>query len=128
VSSKPADQSAPRVEKTIFAGQDAWIKRPEAERSTFFSGLHRLLARALPKVLRPTNAVGGMAALTAEAARLRDFRSAGLPVPEVLEETSAHIVLADCGPKLRTLLRKTPDRRVIRKFTCSILKKTPAHT
>ncbi|MCF2870860.1 hypothetical protein L0664_07255 [Octadecabacter sp. G9-8] len=101
--------SAARVEKTTFAGRDAWIKRPEAERSTFFSGLHRVLARVLPKVLRPTNAVGGMAALRGEAARLRDFHAAGLPVPEVLDETGDHIVLADCGVTLRSQLRAITD-------------------
>lgn len=97
------------MERIVFEGRDAWIKRPEAERSTFFSGLHRVLSRALPKVLRPTNAVGGAAALAAEAARLRDFHAAGLPVPHVLEETADHIVLADCGATLRTHLRATQD-------------------
>jgi tRNA A-37 threonylcarbamoyl transferase component Bud32 len=97
------------VERTVFDGQDAWIKRPEGQRSTFFSGLHRVLSRALPKALRPTNAVGGIAALADEAARLRDFHRAGLPVPQVLEETADHIVLADCGATLRTHLRGLKD-------------------
>jgi tRNA A-37 threonylcarbamoyl transferase component Bud32 len=109
VSAQQKTPSLARVEKTTFAGRDAWIKRPEAERSTFFSGLHRVLARALPKVLRPTNAAGGMAALQGEAARLRGFHAAGLPVPEVLEETGEHIVLADCGVTLRNQLRATKD-------------------
>jgi hypothetical protein len=93
----------------VFEGRDAWIKRPEAERSTVLSGLHRIVGRLLPKVLRPTNAVGGAAALKAEAARLRDFHVAGLPVPEVLEEADDHIVLADCGATLRTHLKAMPD-------------------
>lgn len=85
--SQQPDKPAPRVERIVFEGRDAWIKRPEPERSTFFSGLHRVSSRALPRVLRPTNALDGPAALRAEAARLRDFHAAGLPVPEVLEDT-----------------------------------------
>jgi hypothetical protein len=108
VSQQP-DKPAPRVERIVFEGRDAWIKRPEPERSTFFSGLHRVLSRALPRVLRPTNALDGPAALRAEAARLRDFHAAGLPVPEVLEDTGQHIVLSACGATLRAHLRATSN-------------------
>lgn len=107
--SQQPDKPAPRVERIVFEGRDAWIKRPEPERSTFFSGLHRVLSGALPRVLRPTNALDGPAALRAEAARLRDFHAAGLPVPEVLEDTGQHIVLSDCGATLRTHLRATSN-------------------
>ncbi|MCW1952430.1 MAG: hypothetical protein KIH44_013805 [Octadecabacter sp.] len=106
-SQTPADQ--PRVERVRFDGQDAWCKRPEAARSSIFTSLHRILDRVLPKVMRSTNAVGGIDALHGEAKRLRVFDVKGLPVPKVLQETEEHLVLSDCGAQLRGHMRVSSD-------------------
>ncbi|SMX44230.1 phosphotransferase [Octadecabacter ascidiaceicola] len=104
-----ASADKPRVERVCFDGQDAWVKRPEGARSSIFTSLHRVLDRIFPKAMQSTNAVGGMEALHGEAARLRLFATKGLPVPTVLDETDAHLVLSDCGIQLRGHMRAISD-------------------
>ena len=110
-SSEIVEPSAdkPRVERVHFDGQDAWCKRPEEARSNIFTSLHRVLDRILPSVMQSTNAVGGMDALRGEAKRLRVFDAAGLPVPKVLQETTEHLILTDCGVQLRGHMRANSD-------------------
>lgn len=105
----PTDPTPPRIARITHKGQSAWIKRPEAARSSRFTGIHRLIARALPLALAPTNASGGMDALRTEAARLHTFGDAGLPVPAVLAVADDHIVLADAGAQLRRYLSNLHD-------------------
>ena len=100
------DASLPRVEQVTFASHSAWCKRPEPARESRFRAVHSVISLILPKVLRPTNALGGMEALRAEAERLQSFASLGLPVPQVLSITDGHIILSDCGTQMRHHLRK----------------------
>lgn len=45
-----------------------------------------------------------MESLLSEANRLKRFAAASIPVPEVLDVATDHIVLSDCGSQLRTVL------------------------
>lgn len=108
----------PRIERTDRNGLTCWIKRPERERRSIFYSLHRLIARHLPPLLKPTNSAGGMTALRQEAERLQMFAGAGFPVPEVLESADDHILLSDCGEQLRIVLDQADEdekRRLIRR-------------
>ncbi|GHA54860.1 hypothetical protein GCM10008927_20850 [Amylibacter ulvae] len=100
---------APRIEKTTFNGQSAWIKRAEQHRESRFVFLHRVLGKLLPAALQPTNAAGGFEAILSEAKRLTEMAQAGIPVPVVLHQGSDHVVLSDCGRQLRAVLRETHD-------------------
>lgn len=108
------DTSLPRIEKILFEGKSAWIKRPEAQRSNVFSFLHRCLGFFLPAALQPTGARGGMASLLDEATRLTAFAAASVRVPQVLEVSGDYIILSDCGPQLRSVLRRTDNRDEVR--------------
>lgn len=104
-----SDNSAPRISRTVFDGKDAWIKRPEDRRSNVFSFLHWCLGFFLPTALQPTGAQGGMESLQDEAERLTLFAAASIKVPIVLEMSSDHIVLSDCGHQLRDILAATAN-------------------
>ncbi len=106
-----SEKTAPRIEKTLFEGKPAWIKRPEERRSSFYSFVHKGLSNFLPAALRPTGSGGGMPGLLQEAARLRAFAKASVRVPDVLEITDAHIVLSDSGKQLREVLRQSDSRQ-----------------
>lgn len=105
------DKTPPRIEKTLFEGKPAWIKRPEEQRSNLFSFLHRYLGFFLPAALQPTGARGGMPSLLDEATRLKTFKAASVRVPDVLKTAEDHIILADCGPQLRRTLQATTDKQ-----------------
>lgn len=100
----------PRIEKTVFEGKPAWIKRPESPRSGIFTVVHKALSYFLPAALQPTGSGGGLAGLRQESARLRAFSAASVRVPDVLEITDDHIVLSDCGLQLREVLRQSDDK------------------
>lgn len=104
-----SETTAPRIEKIQFEGKPAWIKRPEAQRSNFYSSLHKGFRYFLPAALQPTGAKGGMPSLLQEAARLKAFAAASVRVPEVFEIADEHIVLSDCGPQLRHILQHSDD-------------------
>lgn len=103
--------AGPRTERTVYLGQPAWIKRAEPARRSVFIHLHWLLRPLLPSVLWPTNSVGGMEGLHAEAERLAAFGAAGLSVPAVLMVAEDHLVLSDTGEPLHcTLVESGSDR------------------
>lgn len=98
----------PRVEKSTYDGHSVWIKRPEQTRTSRFVLIHRFLARVLPTVLQPSNAVGGMQALRSEAERLTKFAELDIPAPKVLSVGDDHIILSDSGLQLRRTISKLP--------------------
>ena len=99
-----------RIEKTVFDGKPAWIKRPEEPRSGIFTFVHKGLSHFLPAALQPTGSGGGLAGLLQESARLRAFSAVSVRVPEVLEITDDHIILSDCGFQLREMLRQSDNK------------------
>lgn len=103
----------PRTEKTLYNEKRAWIKRPEKGRSDITTFLHSCVAFLLPTVLKPTSSAGGMAGLLAEAERLNLFSAKSIAVPEVLEITDDSIILSDCGPHLRHVLKTTVDQKEV---------------
>lgn len=106
-----SDKTAPRIEKTLFEGRPAWIKRPEQQRSGFYSFVHKGLSHFLPAALQPTGAGGGMPSLLQEAARLKAFAAASVRVPDVLDVTDDYIVLSDSGLQLREVLRQSDSKQ-----------------
>ena len=109
----PSTIAGPRTEKTLYHEQSAWIKRPEKGRSDITTFLHSCIGFLLPTVLQPTSSAGGMEGLLEEANRLKVFFANSVPVPQVLEITDNHIVLSDCGPHLRHVLKTTGDRKEV---------------
>lgn len=95
----------PRTEMTLYKDQKAWIKRPEKRRSGFVSFLHSCVSHFLPAVLQPTGSKGGMAGLLEEADRLKQFAARSIVVPKLLDVTDDCIILSDCGPHLRHVLK-----------------------
>jgi tRNA A-37 threonylcarbamoyl transferase component Bud32 len=104
-----SETTAPRIEQIQFEGKPAWIKRPEAQRSNFYSSLHKGFRYFLPAALQPTGAQGGMSSLLQEAARLKAFAALSVRVPQVYEIADEHIVLSDCGLQLRHILQHSDD-------------------
>lgn len=109
----------PRTERTLYNDENAWIKRPEKRRSDIVSWLHSSISFFLPSVLQPTGSKGGMAGLLEEADRLKNFSALSVVVPEVLTVTNDSIILSDCGPHLRHVLKTTSDKQDVE----SLLKK-----
>ncbi|MEP0521741.1 MAG: hypothetical protein ABJO09_19110 [Hyphomicrobiales bacterium] len=103
----------PRTERTLYNEQSAWIKRPEKQRSDFVSFLHKSVSIFLPTVLKPTLATGGLAGLLEEADRLKNFSAKSVVVPEVLNVSDDSIILSDCGPHLRHVLKTTSDKKEV---------------
>lgn len=112
----PSGDAGPRIERTLFEGRDAWIKRPEKPRSNGFSFLHSCLGFFLPDALQPTGSQGGMQGLLDEADRLKTFAAASVRVPSVLEVTDDYIVLSDCGTQLRQILHEASDAKDVQKW------------
>ncbi|PYF10972.1 hypothetical protein C8J30_10366 [Rhodobacter viridis] len=90
--------SARRIEKTFVAGQPGWVKRVEQV------GLRLRLQKGDPRRL-----------FEAERSAYLSLQDAHLPFPKVLAEGPDHFVLADAGPTVRSLLRRSgseaPDVR-----------------
>lgn len=114
----------PRTEKTLFNEKSAWIKRPEKPRSDITTFLHSCIGVFLPTVLQPTSSAGGMEGLLAEAERLKMFSAKSISVPELLEITDDSIILSDCGPHLRHVLKTMDDQnevlRLLEKATSNL--------
>lgn len=108
--------AAPRTERTLYNEKKAWIKRPEKRRSNVVSLLHSCVSPFLPTVLQPTVSQGGMAGLLEEADRLKQFSAKSIVVPEVLDVTNDSIILSDCGPHLRHVLKTTSDKRDVERL------------
>lgn len=104
------ETTLPRVEKIIFNGQSAWVKRPEVKRNSIFVFLHSVLEFFLPKVLYRTGASGDMQAIKSEAERIKKFEDAALPVPRILDLNEERLILLNVGNQLRKVLRGSKDR------------------
>lgn len=86
------------------AGKRYWIKRA---RPTGSNPLHRIawyLTR-LP-LLVPVLRQNAAQALRHESSKLQRLKSAGLPVPEVVERNDGYFVLEDAGPSMHSALRE----------------------
>jgi tRNA A-37 threonylcarbamoyl transferase component Bud32 len=106
-----ATDSLPRVQRV----ERGWIKRAEPTTKNPWQPTARFMTRLLPwPLLRSTATTGDRQSVIAEAERLRAWKSAGLPVPELLEATPDHILTADAGQPLRGWLRTeiSPARRL----------------
>lgn len=108
--------AGPRTERTLYNDESAWIKRPEKRRSNVVGLLHSWVGLFLPDVLQPTGSQGGMAALLEEADRLKRFSANSIAVPVVLGVTQDSIILSDCGPHLRHVLKTTSNRQEMDKL------------
>lgn len=95
----------PRVERVARG----WLKRAEPEPKNPWRKVVRYTTTLVPwPLLRSTATTGDLDSVRAEARRLRQWRAAGLPVPELLEAAEDHIVVAHAGESLREWLAREP--------------------
>lgn len=100
---------APRVERIVFQGQNAWRKHQVPLTGTWrlttldfaASRLGIPLARAVPQP-------GGAITLALERSRIAQLHAAGIRVPEILDITERAHVLSDVGQPLNQLLKRSP--------------------
>lgn len=96
----------PRVERVA----QGWAKRAEPEAKNPWRLVLRCTTAMVPwPLLRSTATSGDCDSVQAEAERLRRWRAAGLPVPELLEAHAGYFVTADAGQSLRSCLRVEAD-------------------
>ena len=99
-------EAPPRVERV----DRGWIKRAEPAAKNPWRPVVRVATTLVPwPLLRSTATTGDGDSVHAEARRLRAWKNAGLPVPDLLEVASDHIVTADAGVPLRSWLRTQAD-------------------
>lgn len=96
----------PRVQRV----DRGWIKRAEPAAKNPWRPVVRVATTLVPwPLLRSTATTGDGDSVLAEARRLRAWKDAGLPVPELLEVAPGHILTADAGQPLRSWLRAQTD-------------------
>lgn len=99
-------ETPPRVERVARG----WIKRPEPAAKNPWRPFVRIATTLVPwPLLRSTATTGDCDSVQQEAQRLRAWRKAGLPVPELLEVGATHILTADAGQPLRAWLAREKD-------------------
>ncbi len=87
-----------------------WVKRADPAGKNRWGALLRVATLLMPwPMLRATATNGDVASVREEADRLQRWRSAGLPVPEVIEATDAYLITAHAGTPLRRWLREERD-------------------
>lgn len=94
-----------RVFSATYNGRRIWVKTAGLPRLRSSVLMQRLIARlaGLPILLPPRNPSGGPG-LRAEANALRDLRSAGFPVPEVVACTDQWLAMGDAGDAMEPRL------------------------
>ena len=91
-------------------GQKLWVKLTVPPKARIWHTLQKIIAgiSGCP-ILRATVSPGGTESLKMEAERLREFKSKGFHVPDVLAVYDDMLVLTDAGQQFREYLDKTTD-------------------
>jgi tRNA A-37 threonylcarbamoyl transferase component Bud32 len=106
VARLPHSCPPPRVERVA----KGWAKRAEPEAKNHWRLVLRCTTALVPwPLLRSTATSGDCDSVQEEAARLRRWRAAGLPVPELVEAEDGYFITADAGQSLRSWLRVEAD-------------------
>jgi tRNA A-37 threonylcarbamoyl transferase component Bud32 len=98
-----------RCGRLALDDQIVWVKQPEPRKGNRWNRLHAVVSRFFGDMMRSTAGSGGADALHAEAERLRQARSLGVPVPEVLHDGDDALMQSDCGEPLAARLRRQAD-------------------
>lgn len=112
--------SPDRTFPVAHEGRRLWVKRAAPPPSVAVHALQSALAAllALP-LLRPPRRREPARLLADEAAALRSFAAAGLPVPAVIAQWDGMLVLGDGGDKLEALLGTADGPRRILMVTAA---------
>lgn len=103
----PAPLDGARVGALTIDGDRAWYKRATRPHPAWRYRLLGAFAERLDIPLaRPVRKPGGALGLQIERRRIVELANAGVAVPRILAKGDDWHVLSDCGPSLRTLLKK----------------------
>lgn len=93
------------IASAAIEGQKIWVKRASKSKKTFWHILQGGCAKIFNQpMIAPTVIKGGAEIFAAEIQKLKDFKAAGILVPEVLAADSKILVMSDLGEPLDHVL------------------------
>lgn len=99
-----------RIAQSTHQGRNIWIKRTVSSKAGIWHKAQKILSFLLPNpILRATVSEDGTTALINEATRLRELKSKGHHVPEVIAVNSDLLVISDLGVQLKEHLDTIKD-------------------
>lgn len=99
------------VVSDVVAGNRLWVKKVGESKRTFWHALQGFFAKILRQPILSVTAIqGGANSIQNEAARLKEFYSKNILVPEVYASDDQVLVISHLGNCLSSILAKNKDK------------------